>query len=554
MELTGAKILMETLVEQGVDVIFGYPGGSVLEIYDALYENPKICHILTAHEQGAAHAAEGYSRASGKVGVALATSGPGATNLVTGIASAFMDSIPVVFITGNVATTVIGKDSFQEVYIAGITLPITKHNFVVRDTDKLADTIRSAFTIAKSGRPGPVLVDIPRNVSQGVAEYTPEPVCKPNAVPLPGAQELELAANAINEAQRPILYFGGGIISSGAGDLLKKFIELTDMPSCHSLMGTGLLKLDDPYNLGLVGMHGSATSATAVQRSDLLVAAGARFSDRVATNAQAFAPNARIIHIDIDCAEIDKTICAGIGLVGDVKKTLSALLPLLKQGDHGAWKKELADYRAANEYRPEESDEKLLPKAVMETVWEKAGKDAIMTTDVGQHQIWAAQHCDSGRSRSFLTSGGLGAMGFGYGAAVGASFACPDRRVIHITGDGSFHMNIAELSTAVTHNLPIVTVVLNNAALGMVRQLQHVAVNDRFCTTIHGRKTDFVAVAKGFGARGVSCTTPKEFKQAFDEAMKITDQPTVIDCHIAQDLLVLPMIPSGKTVNDIILA
>ncbi|MBQ9833000.1 MAG: biosynthetic-type acetolactate synthase large subunit [Clostridia bacterium] len=552
MLLTGAEIVIETLAEQGVDVVFGYPGGSVLEIYDALYKSDKVRHILTAHEQGAAHAAEGYSRASGKVGVALATSGPGATNLVTGIASAFMDSIPVVFLTGNVPTSVIGKDSFQEIYIAGITMPITKHNFIVRKIEDLADTIRNAFTIAMSGRPGPVLVDIPRDISQATTEYIPEHARTPKPLPRIFRDDLRLAAQAIYEAKRPMLFLGGGVVSSNAAAVVKKFIKRTDMPVCHSLMATGILKTNDPYNMGMVGMHGSATSAHAVQKCDLLVTLGSRFSDRVATNARQFAPNATIIHIDIDAAEIDKTIHAGIGLVGDIKSVLTALLPLIEQKDCSDWRNELTEYKNSNEYRPAENKNVLVPKTIIETLWKKFSKEAIMTTDVGQHQMWAAQYCNSGRSRSFLTSGGLGAMGFGYGASIGASFACPDRRIIHITGDGSFHMNIAEICTAVTYSLPIITVVLNNEALGMVRQLQHVAMGDRFSTTIHGRKTDFAAVARGFGAQGFTCRTQKEFLKALEAAKQTLDRPTVIDCTIAQELLVLPMIPSGKSAADII--
>ena len=552
MLIKGAQAVIETLFEQGVDTVFGYPGGSVLEIYDALYESDKIRHILTAHEQGAAHAAEGYSRASGKVGVAIATSGPGATNLVTGIASAFMDSIPVVFITGNVPTSVIGKDSFQEIYIAGITMPITKHNFIVRRPEDLVPTLRNAFTIAKSGRPGPVLVDIPRDIAQADIEYTPqgEAPTKPN--PTVMRDELRLAAQAIYEAKRPVMFIGGGVVSSGAWSIVKKLIERTDMPVCHSLMATGLLKPTDAFDLGMVGMHGSATSAYAVKNCDLLVALGTRFSDRVATNARAFAPNAKIVHIDIDTAEIDKTVHAGVGLVGDIKKTVTSLLHLVEQKDCSKWRSELEEYKKEREYVQKGEKNELIPKTIIETLWKKFSKEAIMTTDVGQHQMWAAQYCTSGRSRSFLTSGGLGAMGFGYGASVGASFACPNRRVIHITGDGSFHMNIAEICTAVTYSLPIVTVVMNNEALGMVRQLQHVAMGDRFSTTIHGRKTDFALVAQGFGAQGITCRTQKEFEKALQLAKNTLDRPTVIDCRIAQELLVLPMIPGGKSADDII--
>lgn len=552
MLIKGAQAVIETLKEQGVDTVFGYPGGSVLEIYDALYENEGIRHILTAHEQGAAHAAEGYSRASGKVGVAIATSGPGATNLVTGIASAFMDSIPVVFITGNVPTSVIGKDSFQEIYIAGITMPVTKHNFIVRRKEDLVPTLRNAFTIAKSGRPGPVLVDIPRDIAQAEVEYIPEKAREAKPFPNVLRDDLRLAAQAIYESKKPVMFMGGGVINSNAWQTVKRLIDRTDMPVCHSLMATGLMNPNDPRDLGMVGMHGSATSAYAVKNCDLLVALGTRFSDRVATNARAFAPNAKIIHIDIDAAEIDKTIHAGIGLVGDVKKTVAALLPLVEQKDCSKWKKELSEYKEEHEYVQKGDGNSLIPKTIIETLWKKFSKEAIMTTDVGQHQMWAAQYCNVSRSRSFLTSGGLGAMGFGYGASVGASFACPDRRVIHITGDGSFHMNLAEICTAVTYSLPIVTVVMNNNALGMVRQLQHVALNDRFSTTIHGRKTDFAAVARGFGAQGITCRTQKEFEAALTLAKKTLDKPTVIDCSIAQELLVLPMIPGGKTADDII--
>lgn len=552
MLIKGAQAVIETLKEQGVDTVFGYPGGSVLEIYDALYESGDIRHILTAHEQGAAHAAEGYSRASGKVGVAIATSGPGATNLVTGIASAFMDSIPVVFITGNVPTSVIGKDSFQEIYIAGITMPITKHNFIVRRPEDLVPTLRNAFTIAKSGRPGPVLVDIPRDITQADIEYTPCGTAPTKPNPSVMRDDLRLAAQAIYEAERPVMFIGGGVVSSSAWSIVKKLIERTDMPVCHSLMATGLVRPTDAFDLGMVGMHGSATSAYAVKNCDLLVALGTRFSDRVATNARAFAPNAKIVHIDIDAAEIDKTIHAGVGLIGDIKKTVTSLLPLVEQKDCSKWRSELDEYKKEHEYVQKGEKNELIPKTIIETVWKKFSKEAIMTTDVGQHQMWAAQYCTVSRSRSFLTSGGLGAMGFGYGGAVGASFACPDRRVIHITGDGSFHMNIAEICTAVTYSLPIVTIVMNNEALGMVRQLQHVAMGDRFSTTIHGRKTDFARVAQGFGAQGITCCTQKEFEKALNLAKNTLDRPTVIDCRIAQELLVLPMIPGGKGADDII--
>ncbi len=553
MLLTGAQILAEVLLEQNVDTIFGYPGGSVLNIYDALYSyRDKITHYITAHEQGAAHAADGYARATGKTGVVLATSGPGATNLVTGIATAYMDSIPMVALTGNVGTPLIGRDSFQEVYIAGITMPVTKHNFVVRRVEDLADILRSAFRIAQSGRKGPVLVDIPKDITAAKTEYTPAPAVTPDAPASFCTQEdLSAAAALLNAAKRPVIYFGGGVSASDAAQELRELTEKADIPAAYTIMAAGVLGYGEPHNIGLIGMHGCVTANKAADEADVLLAIGTRFSDRVALDTKRFGRNAKIIQIDIDPSEINKNVAVDCSLVGDVQSILRALLPLIEKNEHPEWMQQIRAWQA-EDYHPQDSAETLKPHQVMEALCRIAGEDAIYVTDVGQHQMWAAQYLRHVKSRSFLTSGGLGTMGFGYGAAIGAKVAFSSRPVIHITGDGSFHMNMNEACTAVSFNLPVITVIMNNAVLGMVRQWQGAFYGRRFAASEPERKTDYVRVAEGFGARGFRCETLAELETALREAMK-QNGPVWIECPIDREEKVLPMIPAGKSVDDIIL-
>ena len=443
MKLNGSQILIETLLEQGTDTIFGYPGGAVLNIYDELYKySDRMLHVLTAHEQGASHAADGYARATGKVGVVLATSGPGATNLVTGIATAYMDSVPMVAITGNVGTPYIGRDSFQEVYIAGITMPITKHNFVVRKVEELADTIRLAFEIAMSGRPGPVLIDIPKDVTAAVCEFEHKPAVQPRPHPVIQHDQIKQMAEMINASERPVIFYGGGIIASGASELLEQLVHRADIPVCQSIMGIGALKTDDPLNLGIIGMHGWVSAGRAVDKADLLIALGTRFSDRVATKMGDFATGANIVQVDIDPAEVNKNVMVDHSVIGDVRDVLEAVLPLIHKADHEPWKQQIAVWKERMDYKPKDDDATLRPHQLMRKINELISVDDIVVTDVGQHQMWAAQFSGRRRPRTFLTSGGLGTMGYGYGAAIGAQMAKPERRVIHISGDGSFHMNL----------------------------------------------------------------------------------------------------------------
>lgn len=553
MKLNGSQILVEVLIEQGVDTIFGYPGGAVLNIYDALYLNrDRIRHVLTAHEQGASHAADGYARATGKTGVCLATSGPGATNLVTGIATAYMDSVPMVAITGNVGTALIGKDSFQEVYIAGITMPITKHNFVVRRVEELADTLRDAFRIAQTGRPGPVLVDIPKDVTANVCEFE-------NRAPLDTSctydmteADLRRIADAINKAERPVIYFGGGVTISDAGEQLAALMHKAEIPASGTMMAIGSLPVDDPLYLGMVGMHGKVSAGFAIDKADLVIALGARFSDRVATDPNRFAPAAKIIHVDIDAAEINKNMATDDSIVSDAKTFLEAVLPFVKENKHPAWMAQIAEWKEKLDYRPKDDDSKLRPHQVVGAIADIAGDDAVIVTDVGQHQMWAAQYCRRSHPRQFLTSGGLGTMGYGYGAAIGAQVGCPDKKIVHITGDGSFHMNLNECCTAVSNQLPVVTVIMNNSVLGMVYQWQTMFYDKHYAATTPHRKTDFVKLAEAFGARGVRCTNLAEFKTALTEALA-ADGPTLIDCVIDCEERVLPMVPAGKSVRDYVI-
>ena len=552
MKKNGSEILVEVLVEQGIDTVFGYPGGSVLNIYDALYLNAdRIRHILTAHEQGASHAADGYARATGKTGVCIATSGPGATNLVTGIATAYMDSIPMVAITGNVGTSLIGRDSFQEVYIAGITMPITKHNFVVRNVEELADTLREAFRIANSDRPGPVLVDIPKDVTAAVCEYVPAaPAVKVEEPEIPEAKLREIA-EILASAERPVIYYGGGVATADAGKDLLALVQKADIPCTHTMMAIGCIPDAEPLSMGLIGMHGKVSASWAIDKADVLLSIGARFSDRVATNTNRFAPNAKIIHIDIDAAEINKNIGVYCAVVSDAGHFLRSLLPYVQPAKHDAWRAQIEEWRKKLDYIPKDGVDRICPHQVIGLAAEMAGPDAIFATDVGQHQLWAAQYCGRNAIHQFITSGGLGTMGFGYGASMGAQIACPDKTVLHITGDGSFHMNLNELCTSVSYNLPIITLLLNNEVLGMVRQWQTMFYEKHYAATDPHRKTDYVKLAEAFGARGFHVETMEELRHAMTEALKRTG-PVVIDVRIDPDERVLPMIPAGGTVDDIV--
>ena len=508
--------------------------------------------MLTAHEQGASHAADGYARATGRTGVVLATSGPGATNLVTGIATAYMDSVPMVAFTGNVATTLLGKDSFQEAYIEGITMPITKHNYTVRRVEDLADTMRAAFRIAQSGRKGPVLVDIPKDVTAAVCEFTPKEPELIRTVTSYNEEDVQKAAAMINEAKRPIVYFGGGVRSAAGCQPLRDLLTKADIPATYTLMAAGVLSYGEEHNLGLLGMHGCYTANKAIDEADLVIAVGTRFSDRVALNPDAFAKRAKIIQIDIDPSELGKNVDIDLSLTGDASYVLQAILPHVKEAKHADWMDQIHAWQAMD-YKPVDSDTELKPHQIINEICEQAGPEAVYVTDVGQHQMWAAQYLHHTKSRGFLTSGGLGTMGFGYGAAIGAQMALGrDARVVMLTGDGSFHMNLNEGCTAVSYDLPIITVIFNNQVLGMVRQWQTTFYEKRYSDTDPHRKTDFVKLAEAFGAKGYRATTPAEFKAAFTDAMK-QQGPSWIDCRIGKDEKVLPMIPGGGTIEDIIM-
>lgn len=550
MKLNGSQILANVLLENGVDTVFGYPGGAVLNIYDALYEyQDKITHYITAHEQGAAHAADGYARATGKTGVVLATSGPGATNLVTGIATAYMDSVPMVAITGNVGNSLIGRDSFQEVYIAGITMPITKHNFVVRKVEDLANILRSAFAIANSGRPGPVLVDIPKDVTAAITDYEPAPKQIAEKKSYIDGDSIAEIAEIINNAKKPAVFFGGGVKNSNAGELLKKIITKANIPATHTIMAAGVLRYDMPENLGILGMHGSVVANKTVDNADVVVAVGSRFSDRVALSPSKFAKRATIIHIDIDQSEIDKNVKTDYSVIGDAETVLTQLEALIKENKHDDWFNEINSYRRG--IPASTGDGKLHPKQIMDILSDTAGEDGLFVTDVGQHQMWAAQYLHHVKAENFLTSGGLGTMGYGYGAAIGAQIGTGRKHVFHITGDGSFHMNMNEACTAVSYNLPIISICINNEVLGMVRQWQTTFYGKRYSASEPERKTDYVKVAEGFGAKGYSCSTPEEFKAALEDAMK-SGGPAWIECKVDREERVLPMIPAGGTADDII--
>lgn len=553
MQKNGSEILIETLLEQGTDTVFGYPGGAVLNIYDALYKySDRIRHVITAHEQGAAHAADGYARSTGKTGVCLATSGPGATNLVTGIATAYMDSVPMVAITGNVGTSLIGKDSFQEVYIAGITMPITKHNFMVQRVEDLADTIREAFRIATSGRPGPVLVDIPKDITAAVCEFENKPVVRQETISTFDEAQLDRIAKMINEAERPAIYCGGGVQISAASSELLHFMKKAEIPAGCTMMALGVLRADEPLNLGLIGMHGVASATRAINEADVLITIGARFSDRVATNPQKFAQQARIIQVDIDAAEINKNITIHEAVVADADSFLKAILPKIAEKKHPEWMAQIQDWKQRLDYHPIESDTSLKPHRIMDIIVQATDEDTAIVTDVGQHQMWAAQYCKRSIPRRFISSGGLGTMGFGYGAAIGTQVGCPNSHVIHVTGDGSFHMNLNELCTSVSFQLPIITVLMNNQVLGMVRQWQTMFYGKRYSSTTLERKTDYVKLAEAFGAVGYRCTTPAELETALQKALQ-SKGPVVIECVIDRDERVLPMIPAGGSIENIVL-
>ena len=548
MQLTGSEIVIECLKEQGVDTVFGYPGGAILNVYDELYKHQnEIKHILTSHEQGAAHAADGYARATGKVGVCLATSGPGATNLVTGIATAYMDSIPIVAITCNVGVSLLGKDSFQEIDITGITLPITKHNFIVKDVNNLAATIRKAFTIAKKGRPGPVLIDIPKDVTANKAEYVKE---KPVAVePSQNICETQLdtAVEMIKEAKKPYIFVGGGAILSGASEELYTFAKKVDAPVTDSLMGKGAFPGTDPLYTGMLGMHGTKTSNYGVSECDLLIVIGARFSDRVTGNAQKFAQNAKIIQIDVDVAEMNKNVMISAGVVGDIKVVLDRLNERLEQQDHAEWVAKIQKYK--EDYPLIYHKDVLSGPFVVEEIYRQTKGEAIISTEVGQHQMWAAQFYKYTKPRTFLTSGGLGTMGYGLGASLGAKSGRPDKVVVNIAGDGCFRMNMNEIATAVRHNIPVIQVVINNHVLGMVRQWQNLFYGQRYSATVLNDAVDFVKLAEAMGAEGIRATTQEEFKSAFEKAMNL-GRPVVIDCQIDSDDKVWPMVAPGAAISE----
>ena len=550
MQLNGSEIVVECLKEQGVDTVFGYPGGSILNIYDALYKHSgEIRHILTSHEQGAAHAADGYARATGRVGVCMATSGPGATNLVTGIATAYMDSVPMVAITANVTLPLLGKDSFQEVDIAGVTMPITKHGYIVKNVEELADTLRRAFTIARSGRPGPVLVDITKDVTAAVCEYIPGKI-QPQEEPVMGCtqEDLDRAVEYIQAARKPFVYLGGGAVLSDACEEVREFVELVDAPVCDTLMGKGAFDGRSFRYTGMIGMHGTKASNLGVSQCDLLIALGARFSDRVTGNPKKFARNARIIHIDIDAAEINKNIRVDAGLVGDLKLVLGQLNQRLTRQDHSAWMKAVQELK--DKYPLKYDTSRLSCPYVIETLEAVTGGEALITTDVGQHQMWAAQYYHYTQPRTFLSSGGLGTMGDGLGACIGAQLGQPDRICVNIAGDGCFRMNMNELATAGRYNIPIVQVVINNHVLGMVRQWQTLFYGKRYSQTVLNDSVDFCKVAEGLGCAAFRVTEKEELAPVLEKAIALK-RPVLVECMIPEDDKVFPMVPAGAPIEEV---
>ena len=550
MKLNGSEIVIECLKEQGVDTVFGYPGGTILNVYDALYKHSsEINHILTSHEQGAAHAADGYARATGKVGVCMATSGPGATNLVTGIATAYMDSIPMVAITANVAVPLLGRDSFQEIDIAGVTMPITKHNYIVKDVTKLAQTIRDAFRIAKEGRPGPVLVDITKDVTAAETEYTPEkPWPVERSTEYIRVEDLNLAIEMFNHSKKPFVFVGGGAVTSGASAELMEFVKKVHAPVADSLMGKGAFDGTDELYAGMLGMHGTKAANLGVTHCDLLITIGARFSDRVTGNTSRFAKNAKIIQIDVDPAEINKNVMVDCSIIGDVKEVLKRLNTRVEDHDHSEWLKSVHDITVKHplKYAPDG----LTGPFVVEEIYRVTRGEAIITTDVGQHQMWAAQYYRYKNPRTFLSSGGLGTMGYGVGAAIGAKMGQPDKTVINIAGDGCFRMNMNEIATAARYNIPIIQVVINNHVLGMVRQWQTLFYDKRYSQTILNDQVDFVKVAEALGAVGIRVTKKQEMGPALEKAIAL-GRPVVIDCMIDCDDKVFPMVPAGAPIEAV---
>ena len=549
MQLTGAEIVIECLKEQGVDTVFGYPGGAILNVYDALYKHiDEITHILTSHEQGASHAADGYARATGKVGVCFATSGPGATNLVTGIATAYMDSIPVVAITCNVGVSLLGKDSFQEIDIAGVTMPITKHNYIVKDVNKLADTIRKAFEIARTGRPGPVLIDIPKDITANTCEYEKKEIRTDKVFKdTIKESEIDTAIEMMKKSKKPFIFVGGGAVLSGASEALIEFAHKMDAPVTDSLMGKGAFPGTDDLYTGMLGMHGTKASNFGVSKCDLLVVVGARFSDRVTGNASKFASKAKIIQIDIDPAEIDKNIMTDASITGDVDAVLKLLNAKLEQQDHTEWKDTIQEYK--EKYPLTYHKDVLTGPYVIEEIYRQTNGDAVITTEVGQHQMWAAQFYKYSKPRTLLTSGGLGTMGYGLGASLGAKMGVPDKTVVNIAGDGCFRMNMNEIATAARYNIPIIQVVINNHVLGMVRQWQNLFYGQRYSSTVLNDAVDFVKLAEAMGAVGIRATSQEEFKEAFEKALTM-GRPVVIDCQIDSDDKVWPMVAPGAAISE----
>ncbi len=549
MQLTGAQIVIECLKEQGVDTVFGYPGGAILNVYDELYKHrDEMNHILTSHEQGASHAADGYARSTGKVGVCFATSGPGATNLVTGIATAYMDSVPVVAITCNVTVPLLGKDSFQEIDIAGITMPITKHNFIVKDVTKLADTIRRAFKIAQTGRPGPVLVDIPKDITGAKTEYkkmVPQPIER--VTDKMTEADLEKAVAMIKRAKKPFIFVGGGAVISGASGELKEFVRKVDAPVCDTLMGKGAFDGTDELYTGMLGMHGTKTANLGVSECDLLIAIGVRFSDRVLGNAKKFASHAKILQFDVDAAEINKNIMVDACVIGDVKVVLQKLNERLTQEEHKAWKQHIFEMKEKFPLRYPETG--LSGPYVMEEVYRQTKGDAVIVTEVGQHQMWAAQYYKYKNPRTFLSSGGLGTMGYGLGAAIGAQVANPGKQVINIAGDGCFRMNMNEIATAVRQKLPLIEIIINNHVLGMVRQWQDLFYEKRYSATVLDDGVDFVKLAEAMGATGYRATNRQEFNEVLQKALA-SETPVLIDCIIDCDDKVWPMVAPGEAISS----
>ncbi len=549
MQLTGAEIIIECLKEQGVDTVFGYPGGAILNVYDALYKHSsEIRHVLTSHEQGASHAADGYARSTGKVGVCLATSGPGATNLVTGIATAYMDSVPMVAITCNVGVNLLGKDSFQEIDIAGITTPITKHNFIVKDVNKLADTIRRAFTIARRGRPGPVLLDIPKDVTANKAEYKPMPAEPVKRYTDTITEEaLDTAVHMIEKAKKPFIFVGGGAVLSEASKELLEFVDKVQAPVCDTLMGKGAFDGRHELYTGMVGMHGTKTSNLGVSECDLLIAIGTRFSDRIVSNAKKFARNAKILQFDIDPVEVNKNIVVTASVIGDVREILSRLNERLSRQNHDAWIAHILEYK--EKYPLSYPAEGLSGPYIIEEIYRQTAGEALMVTEVGQHQMWAAQYYKYKRPRTLITSGGLGTMGYGLGAAIGAQMANPDKQVINVAGDGCFRMNMNELATAVRQKLPLIEVVMNNHVLGMVRQWQTLFYDRHYSATVLDDGVDYVKLAEAMGAKARRVTNREEFKEAFAWALT-QREPVLLDCIIDCDDKVWPMVAPGAAISE----